>query len=63
VLVTDEGPDVDLSTLRAAAASSPPQCSVLGEGNDRCGSVMGEAAAQVRDGLAAVAQPCGGRAE
>ena len=56
VLVTDEGPDVDLSTLRAAAAPSPFQCSILGAANDARGSGMSEAAAQVGDGLVAVAR-------
>jgi hypothetical protein len=62
VLVTDKGPDVDLSTLRAAAAPSPFQCSVLGAANDGRRSGMSEAVAQVGDGLAVVARPCGGSA-
>jgi len=59
VLVADEGSDEDLSTWRAAAAPSSSQCSVLGAGNVGRGSGMGEAPAQVGDGLATAAQQHG----
>ena len=47
MLVADEGPDVDLSTLRACGSIFSSSVLCPGEGNDRCGSGMGEAAAQV----------------
>ena len=59
MLVAGEGSDEDLSTWRAAAAPSSSQCSVLGAGNVGRGSGMGEAPAQVGDGLATAAQQHG----
>ena len=47
VLVADEWPDVDLSTLRACGSIFSSSVLRPGEGNDRCGSSMGEAAVQV----------------
>ena len=60
VLVADEGPDVDLSTLRACDSIFSSSVLRPGEGNDRCGSGMDEAAAQVE--MMAAARPCGGGA-
>jgi len=47
VLVADEGLDVDLSTLRTCGSIFSSSVLLPGDGNDWCGSGMGEAAAQV----------------
>ena len=59
MLVADEGSDEDLSTWRVAATASSSPCSVLEAGNVGRGSRMGEAPAQVGDGLATAAQQHG----